>query len=257
MKRVLKLVLPVVALVLAAASCTTYKQYGYLQDIKDTELGEFSTNYEAVIKKDDRLQITVFGPDPKVVAPYNLVIGENGLNTNNGTNAYSYLVDKNGMITFPVLGDLKVEGMTRRELEYYLMERIGQDVKNPTVLVYFRNYTITILGDVRSPGEKMMDSERISVFKAIAMAGDLNITARRDNVLLIREVDGKATYHTIDLKKSNLLSDDYYYMQQNDILYVTPGAASDTSRTVSFWMGLVSSLSSLSAVVLSVLALTK
>jgi len=256
MRSPLKSFLLVLALGLLAASCTTYKQYGYLQDIKDVELGEFSTNYEAIIKKDDRLRITVFGPDSKVVAPYNLCFGEN-ISTSGGNSQYTYLVDKRGEITFPVLGLLHVEGMTRRDLELYLMDRIGKDVKNPTVLVEFYNYTITVLGDVGGPGNIKMESERISIFKAIAQAGDLNITARRDNVLLVREVDGKPTYHVINLKHAELLSDELYFLQQNDILYVTPGAAADTNRTLSFWLSIIGAISSVSAVVVAVLALVK
>lgn len=254
----LKSFLLILAFGMIAASCTTYKQYGYLQDIKEIDLGEFSTNYEAIIKKDDRLRITVYGPDREVVAPYNLYMSGGGnIGGSNGNTSGTFLVDKRGEITFPVLGLLHVEGMTRRDLEFYLMERIGKDVKNPTVLVEFANYTITVLGDVGGGGNIRMESERISIFKAIAEAGDLNITARRDNILLVREVDGKPTYHIIDLRHANLLSDEYYFLQQNDILYVTPGAASDTTRTLGFWLGILGAASTVSATIVAILALVK
>ena len=223
-------------------SCTTYKQFGYFQDIDRSSLAPFSAEYEARIKPDDRLQIVVFGPDPKVVAPYNLVTGETSMS--NKDNMYTYLVDKDGIISFPTLGSIKVEGMTRRELEKYLTDKIAIDVKDPTVLVDFVNHTFTILGDVSKPGNYKMESERISIMQGIGMAGDLNLSAKRDHILLIREVDGKPVHYALDLKRSDILNNPNYFLQNNDILYVRPGAARVTERTFSFWSVLLNAVTS-------------
>ncbi|MCQ2095974.1 MAG: polysaccharide biosynthesis/export family protein [Bacteroidaceae bacterium] len=240
-----------IVIAMVGTGCTTYKHYGYLQNIEEIDLGKYSDKYEAVIKKDDRLSIVVYGPDSKVVMPYNLSIGYdvNGGNiAGQGRNGNSYLVDKYGTITFPILGELHVEGMTRRELEKYLTERIAEDVKNPTVIVNFLNYTINFLGAVNR--SIVMDNERISIFDALAKAGDMNLNARRDNVLLIREVDGKPTYHRIDLRKAELLSDEYYWLQQNDIVYIQPGPVEDTTRTISFWTSVIGAVTTITTMVL-------
>jgi len=232
--------------------CTTYKHYGYLQNIDKAQLEAYSELYEARIKKDDRLRITVFGPDSKVVMPYNLAFSD-ATSTSSGFSGgmnsyYTYLVDKDGMITFPIFGDIKVEGMTRRELERYLTEKIGKDVKDPLVMVSFSNYTINFLGAVNT--SIRMETERISILQALAMAGGVDNNARRDNVLLIREVDGKPTSHRIDLRKAELLNDEYYWLQQNDIIYIQPGPIDDTSRTIAFWTSILGTIVTVTTMVL-------
>ena len=165
------------------ASCASYKDIIYFQDISDRELQPLLNEYEATIKKDDRLAIVVSGSDKTVTAPYNLTLSEIS-STSNSTNpeqsTLSYLVDAEGNIEFPILGTLHVEGMTRNELVRFLTEEIGKDVKDPIVYVNFKNFKITVLGEVRSPGTYTIDSEKISVLQALGRAGDLNLTAKRD-----------------------------------------------------------------------------
>ena len=156
MKKTMKLLGAAAAIVLMA-SCSTSKEIEYFQDIDQLQPQAFAADYEAIIKKDDRLTIVVSGPDKTVTAPYNLTLGEMGNNmssvsTNPETATLSYLVDAKGNIEFPILGTLHVEGMTRNELVNYLTERIGRDVKNPVVYVSFKNYKITVLGEGRIIG---------------------------------------------------------------------------------------------------------
>ena len=125
------------------------------------------------------------------------------MGSNPETATLSYLVDSNGDIDFPILGKIHVEGMTRNDLVNYLTEEIGKDVKDPIVYVSFRNYKITILGEVRSPGTYTIDSEKINILQALGRAGDLNLTAQRQDILLLREVDGVLTHHRIDLRDSS------------------------------------------------------
>ena len=215
-----------------------------------------------MIKKDDRISIIVSGPDKTVVAPYNLSVSESP----NGGGSYdpersilSYLVDSRGDINFPILGTIHVEGMTRNELVDYLTKEIGKDVKDPIVYVAFRNYKISILGEVRNPGTYTMDSEKINILQAIAKAGDLNLTAKRDGILLLREENGKIEHYSIDLKKSDLLNSPYFFLQQNDILYIPPstGRVATATNSVGVWTTMVTSVATTLALVTTVLSIVK
>lgn len=189
-------------------------------------------------------------------APYNLTLNETGgsgavLNNNPETVTLSYLVDRNGDIDFPILGKIHVEGMTRNELVDYLTEQIGKDVKDPIVYVSFRNYKITILGEVKSPGTYTIDSEKINVLQALGLAGDLNLTAQRENILLLREVDGVLTHQRIDLRDKALLESPYFYLQQNDVLYVLPSTTRVATATTAtaIWSVVLSSITTMIAII--------
>ena len=238
-----------------AASCASYKDIIYFQDIDDVELRPISSEFEAVIKKDDRLTIVVSGPDKSVTAPYNLTLSEmsNGSSANSDPEraTLSYLVDAEGNIDFPTLGTIHVEGMTRNELVDYLTAEVGKDVKDPIVYVSFRNYKITILGEVRSPGTYTMDSEKINILQALGKAGDLNLTAQRDGIILIREVNGEQKHFKIDLKDSHVLDSPYFYLQQNDVLYIPPSPTRVATATTAtgIWSVILSSVTTTIALI--------
>lgn len=241
-------------------SCSTSKEIEYFQDIDRVYMEQLNTEYEAIIKKDDRLSIVVSGPDKTVTAPYNLTLGEMGMSTssvstNPETATLSYLVDAQGNIEFPTLGTIHVEGMTRNQLVSYLTGRIGKDVKNPIVYVAFKNYKITVLGEVRTPGTFVMDSEKISLLQALGRAGDLTLTAKRDGIILLREVDGRQEHYTIDMRKSDLLNQPYYYLQQNDVIIVPPSSVRVASATTAtgIWSVLLSSITTAIALVTMIL----
>lgn len=238
-------------------ACTSAKEISYLQDIDSVHLNDITSRYEAKIQKDDLLSIIVSGPDKQVVMPYNLTLYDN---TTTGTynpenSTLPYLVDNEGNINFPILGKIHVEGMTRTQLAHYLMSEISKDVKDPIVYVSFKNFKITILGEVKNPGTYNINSEKLTIFQALGQAGDLTLSAKRDDILLIREIDGKNTYHRIDLRSASLLNDDYYYMQQNDVLIIQPSAKRITAATTNTvtWSVIVSAISSLLAILSFVL----
>lgn len=243
------------AALVGAASCASYKDIIYFQDIDDVELKPISSDFEAVIKKDDRLTIVVSGPDKSVTAPYNLTLSEmsNGGSANSDPEraTLSYLVDAEGNIDFPTLGTIHVEGMTRNELVDYLTDEVGKDVKDPIVYVSFRNYKITILGEVRSPGTYTMDSEKINILQALGKAGDLNLTAQRDGIILIREVNGEQKHFKIDLKDSHVLDSPYFYLQQNDVLYIPPSPTRVATATTAtgIWSVILSSVTTTIALI--------
>ncbi|MDU1891692.1 MAG: polysaccharide biosynthesis/export family protein [Dysgonomonas sp.] len=190
-------------------SCSSSKNVTYFQDIdKKTNLTAYH-NYEPKIKKDDKLSIIVSGLDKEVVAPYN-------------NDKSAYIVDINGYIHFPVLGKIRAEGLTLRELSDKLTTEISKDVKNPIINTTFLNYKVTILGEVSAPGTYTMPTERTTILQALGMAGDLTLGAKRNDVLLIRETDGNYEHIKIDLRKSDILSSPHFYLCQNDVIYVSP-----------------------------------
>lgn len=238
--------------------CTTSKQILYFQDIDTAEIERIVTNYEPVIKRDDILKIVVSGPDKLVVQPYNLTLGEmsNYTSSTSPENAtLEYHVDKDGFIDFPVLGRIHVLGMTRQELVQYLTKQLKKEVKDPIVYVSFSNFKITVLGEVKSPGTYNVTSERITILQALGMAGDLNLTARRDGIILIREDNGLNTHIKIDLKESDILSSPYFYLQQNDVIYVPASATRvATATSTSLWSTILSSVTTLMSVISVVLS---
>ena len=243
--------------------CTSPKDILYFQDIDAVALSQLGNDYEAVIKKDDRLTIIVSGPDKSVTAPYNLTLGEM---TNAGSGSYnpetstlSYLVDSDGNIVFPILGTIHVEGLTRNQLVNYLTKEIGKDVKDPIVYVSFKNYKITILGEVKTPGTYTFDSEKTSILQALGRAGDLTLNAQRDGIILAREENGKIEHYTIDLRTARTLDSKYFYLQQNDVLYIPPSASKVAVATAptGIWSVVLSSITTVVALLTLILPRVK
>ena len=246
----------VAALALCALSaCSAYRDIAYFQDINERDLAALTNEYEAVIQKDDRLSIVVSGPDKTVTAPYNLTLGEmssSGYNSSDPSKAtLSYLVDSDGNIEFPILGIIHVEGMTRKQLVDYLGNEIKKDVKNPIIYVSFTNYKITVLGEVRSPGTYTFENEKINILQVLGRAGDLQLTAQRDGILLLREENGVQKHYTIDLRNSDILESPYFYLKQNDVIVVPPSATRVATATTAtgIWSTILSSVTTLIAVI--------
>lgn len=259
--------LPFVAalsLALASTGCASYKDIVYFKDIDEVRLDRLDSEYQAVIKKDDRLTIVVSGPDKSVTSPYNLTLGDIGATGSYGgynpeQSTLSYLVDVNGDIDFPILGKIHVEGMTRNQLVNYLTAEIGKDVQNPIVYVSFKNYSITVLGEVRSPGTYTFDSERVNILQALGRAGDLNLTAERHGILLLREEDGVQIHYKINMQDSHLLDSPYFYLQQNDVIIVPPSPTRVTTATAAtgIWSVALSSVTTAIAVISMIISATK
>ena len=243
------------AVVTAAAlgvntGCTSSKDILYFQDIDQTVPQKIEAEYEPVIMKDDKLQIVISGPDKEVVTPYNFTLGTNM--TGSYTTAQSvvpYLVDSQGYIDMPGLGRIKVEGMRRIDLVDHITNLLTSQglVKEPVVSVSFLNFRVTVLGEVRNPGTYTVPSERITVLQALGMAGDLLITADRNDILLIRDVDGKQTHYSFDLTQSDILNSPYFYLHQNDVIYVPQSATRIAQGTAAtgLWSIVLSSLTTL------------
>lgn len=217
-------------------SCGSKKNIIYFQDepVEDEEILA-SQPKELIYKPDDILTINVSALDPDTVRPFNLQLVSGGSNdvtaAQTGMRQQTYLVDYDGNIEFPVIGTLKVEGLTRTQLTDMLTEKISEYANDPIVNVRLANFTITILGEVANPGTFTIQDERITFLEAIGLADDLTIFGKRKDILLIREVDGKKKFAEIDLTSINIVNSPVYYLQQNDVIYVKQNNAKIRSST--------------------------
>lgn len=247
------------------ASCQSYKKVPYLQDTEVVgQVVQQETLYDARIMPKDQLTVVVSCTNPELAAPFNLtVVGSTGLTTGNSqstsqSSQQTYLVDNDGYVNFPVLGTLKVGGLTKKEMEQMIVEKLKPYIKEtPIVTVRMVNYKISVLGEVTSPGTFTISNEKVNLLEALAMAGDMTIYGIRDNVKLIREsADGKQQIITLDLNKAETLLSPYYWLQQNDIVYVTPNKAkarnSDISNSTSLWFSATSILVSLASLLVTI-----
>ena len=213
---------------IAVSSCSSYKtSLPYFEDIKDSISGEFTQgDYGIKIIPDDELLITVTSMIPEASAMYNLPLGNpairEGIVKATQPQQQTYVVNANGDIQFPVLGKLHVAGKSTQELTKELTDRISKDVENPVVRVQLVNFRINVLGEVKNPGAISVGRERYSILDALADAGDMTEYGERGNVLLIREVDGKRIFQRMNLNNSEVLSSPFFYLQQNDVVYVEP-----------------------------------
>ncbi len=245
-------ILIAVLLVAASAltSCSSTKDILYFQDIDQNMPQKIEAEYEPVIMKDDKLQIIISGPDKNVVTPYNFTLSNNSTGSYTTTQAVvPYLVDSQGFIDMPGLGRIHVEGMRRVDLVNHITELLTSQglVKDPVVSVSFLNFRITVLGEVKAPGTYTVPSERVTVLQALGMAGDLLITADRHDLILIRDVDGKQTHYSFDLTESRILNSPYFYLHQNDVIYVPQSATRIAQGTTAtgIWSIVLSSLTTL------------
>ena len=261
----IKRLLLLLALSLLVASCTSYKNVPYLQNpeaVNDFE--EVLPLYDAKIMPKDLLTIVVSCTSPELAVPFNLTVatpasaaGNNLLLTTQPV-LQPYLVDNEGKINFPVLGELKIGGLTKREAEQLIIDKLKPYIKEtPIVTVRMVNYKISVLGEVARPGTFTINNEKVNLLEALAMAGDMTVWGVRDNVKLIREgADGKQEIVTLDLNKAETILSPYYWLQQNDIVYVTPNKAkarnSDIGNSTSLWFSATSILVSLASLLVTI-----
>lgn len=253
--------------ILLLSSCGSSKDVAYIQNIEALNTAQSSYLYDARIMPKDVLTITVNTLTPEASAPFNLVVsptlnnGANGVTFGTNRTLQSYLVSNDGTISFPVLGTLKVGGLTKIECEKLIRDGIlpyMNENENPIVTVRMSNYKISVLGEVARPGMFQVGNEKINIFEALAQAGDLTIYGVRDRVKLIREnAEGKKEIHVLNLKDANIINSPYYYLQQNDIVYVEPNNVkarnSNVGQTTTLALTATSILISLSSLLYNIL----
>ena len=220
-------------------SCTSKKNLIYFQGGENAINSGLNKSYNPKLQPDDLLSITVMGLDADVIKPFNLPSNINsniGSYTQGNPTPPGYLIDASGNIDFPVLGKIKLGGLSREEAIDFIKGKLENKevtyVKNPTIHIRILNFKVTVLGEVRNPGTFTIPNERITLPEALGIAGDLLITGVRKNVLVIRDVDGKKTETRIDLTSKELFSSSVFYLNQNDIVYVEPNRAKVNSSVV-------------------------
>lgn len=256
-----------VALTGLAASCSSSKTVlPYFSDISEVQAGTFSAgNYSPEIKPDDELLITVTSINPIATAAYNLPLSNPATQTElfqaSTPSQQTYMVNSEGDITFPVLGKIHVAGMTVDGLQKDLTKRISADVEDPIVNVALVNFRVVVAGEVKQPQSIHVTRNRYSILDALSDAGDLTPYGERSKVLLIREENGERKFVHLDLNSSELLTSPYFYLTQNDYIYVEPNkvlqANSKYNQNNAFKLTVISTIVSATSVIASlVIALT-
>lgn len=214
-------------------SCASKKDVVYLQDVDNNQVISESISYEPIIKSDDLLSVIVAASQPDLTIPFNLPqIQGNYQNNDTQAGIKTYLVDVEGNIDFPVIGKIKLAGLTRTQAKTALEERIKEYIINPSVNLRILNFKISVIGEVNKPNTYTLASERITIIEAISMAGDMTIYGKRNNVLVIREKDGKKSFNRVDLTNKEFISSPFYYLNQNDVVLVEPNKTKINSSVV-------------------------
>lgn len=213
----------VVTVILMMVGCGSSKEVAYWQNIDSISLAASKGLYDAKIMPKDELTILVQTTDPITSEPFNL---RSTGQTSSKNQITGYLVDNDGMINFPIVGKIHVAGLTKTECEDLIKSKIQPYLartENPLVSVRTSSYRITVIGEVNRPGVIPVATEKISLVEALAEAGDMTIYGKRDNVLLVRE-DKSGEKHKVrlNMNDANIINSPYYYLQQNDIVYVEP-----------------------------------
>lgn len=211
---------------LLLSSCVTKKKFVYLQGEQANSSNV--VNYEPIIQNDDLLSIKVFSTQTELSEPFN--ISNSALDSK--SDVYGYLVNQNGEIEFPVLGKLRVAGYSKSELKQFLKEKLALYISNPIVDVVILNFKISVLGEVGNPGVKEITGDRITLLDAIASSGDLTPLGKRDNILIIRDYQGTKTFNRVDITKADFVNSPFYYLDQNDLVYVEARKAKINSTPI-------------------------
>jgi len=264
MMNIKKIFMPILAIVLLA-SCGSQKDVPYFQNADSVNLSGSQYLYDARIMPKDQLTITVSATDDKAAAPFNMTVPTPYTASSRSTYSQpmlqSYLVDNEGNISFPIIGTLHVGGLTKSEAEHMIEAKIKPYMaanENPIVTVRIPGYQVSVMGEVLRPGTFTVSREKITILEALAQAGDLTIYGQRKNVRLIREDStGKKTIYTIDLTDANIINQPYYYLQQNDLVYVTPNKVKAQNSSVgsmtTLWFSATSILISLTSLLYNIL----
>ena len=245
------------------SSCGSTKKIPYFANKDQVDLSLSKHLYDAKIMPKDLLQIQVFSMTPEASEPFNLLklTGSASTTTNNGHGTiYDYLVDNEGNISYPVIGTLHLGGLTKKEAEDLIQSKIKPylaETENVVVHVRMINYKYAVLGGVNKPGVFTTQNEKVSILEAIAQAGDLTTFAYRDRIFLIREnADGQKEYHQMDINDANIVTSPYFYLQQNDVIYVEPRKTEARNAFISanttIWFSITSSLMSIATFILAI-----
>lgn len=229
-------------ILISSASCSK-RNLAYFSDLERqaVQTEKINNSRDPIIQPDDLLSISVTSLSPEANILFNkgevIPVGNTAsYSTNNNPSPVykdGYLVDKEGYIDFPVLGKMKIGGMTKAEAKAAINSRLEQYLKEPMVSIRFLNFKITVVGEVNRPSTFTIPTEKINILEAISMAGDMTPFGKRENVLLIREEEGVRTMATLNLNSREILNSPYFYLQQNDLIYIEPDKAREAQTSLS------------------------
>ncbi len=232
--------------------CAMPKKVTYFQDLEPEKSEAIARSVDIRVQPEDKISILVSTPEEALTSMFNLQLPTTMV-SNSGQNRLGYTVNDRGEIDFPILGLVHVAGKTRQEIAETIKHELTSRnlLKDPIVTVEFQNLTVTVLGEVGSPGRYNIDKDHLTLIDALALAGDLTIQGRRDNVMVQRDEDGKKVIHRVDISSGpDLYASPVYYLKQNDVVYVEPTAMrkrqstvnGNTLNTPSFWISIASFL---------------
>lgn len=259
---------------LLLTACSSVENIAYMKQVNKQsqsvkEAG--SQYYAAKIKPNDLLSITVMSTAPEASSIYNLITPQPPTQAiSTATQIYSqpalqsYLVDNDGNINFPVLGQIHVKDMTKKELENYILDKLRPAFSNelPIVTVRLNNFSVNVLGEVNAPGKYSTLNERMTIFEGLALARDMTIYGKRENVKVLREdSEGNKTFFTLNLNDKNIIDSPAYFLEQNDVVYVEPNQSRANSSKYgaaeSFQISIVSVLVSLATMGITIYTATR
>lgn len=224
--RLVSILLILVILILSSCGSAKRADVVYFQDAGNYETLVDNNMPATLFKVDDLVSIYVSSLDPEASVPFNLMRGAResapGLGGSGRIEQVDYLVDQDGMIDFPVIGKIKISGLSPDELRIMLRDLLSDYLKDPIINIRLRNFKVTVLGEVTRPGTYPVNSEQITIMEALGFAGDMSLRAVRDNVLVIRTFGGTKVYTRVDLTSKEVTKSPVYYLTQNDVVYVEP-----------------------------------
>src|SRR5690606_5116920 len=220
----------ILAAVCLIVSCSPSQDVVYFQNAGQFETLVDDNAFSSKFKVDDLVNIHISTLDPEASVPFNLYKGseEGGIRPEQ----VSYLVDKDGEIDFPVIGKIKIAGLSPAETKELLRQKLADYLKDPIINIRIRNFTVTVLGEVNRPGTFPINGEQVTIMEALGYAGDITIKGRRDNVMVIRDFDGTKVYNRINLNQKEALKSPVYYLTQNDVVYVEPNRSGKTASNL-------------------------
>lgn len=253
------------AVTMILGSCGSTKNVAYFKNAQTVDLSASKGLYDARIMPKDELSITVSTTDPEAAVPFNMTVPTT--QSQGSRTSYSqpmlqiYLVDNQGNIEFPIIGSVHLGGLTKTEAESLIKAKIQpymNENENPIVTVRMSSYKVSVIGEVNRPGSFTVSKEKISILEALSLAGDLTIYGVRSNVQLIREdSSGQKSIYFLNLNDANIINSPYYYLQQNDIVYVTPNKVKAQNSSVgsmtTLWFSATSILISLTSLLYNIL----
>lgn len=213
--------------------CVPRKKMAYFADIQDNSTFPMK-DYQTVLQPDDLLGIAINSKSDNLTSDFNKSFSfQKKIDTRvDGTALQTYLIDKEGFIVYPIIGKIKLGGLTREQAVEKLTQHIKPYIADVSVNLRVLNFKIIVQGEVNKPGVYTIDSERVTLLQALAMAGDLTIFGKRTNILVMREEQGERRFKVVDITKPDFLNSEYYFLQQNDVVYVEPNKTRINSSAV-------------------------